>query len=349
MKIYGFTLLRNGVKYDYPFRESLNSLAGITTKIYLSFGNSSDETANELKAFQEKICIIPTIWDENKRSGGEILSEQTNIALTELRRQITSADTWAFYLQADEVLLEDEYDLILADIKKAQEQGCDAIAFRYLHFWQSYNQIAIHKRWYPQEIRAFRLHAPITSYGDAQSFRGQEKVFYSDAHIFHYGHVREKSAYAKKIKDFHRWWHKDEELEKIYASGDKNDKKEKSLHYLGPHPSCMQKRMIAHGWTATPKAEEVFIFGEQNQYSDVFLQKIQAKNTLWTTDWNIIKKKNPKKVVLLQEPSFLQNFSTQFRFGTEVPLQMHSPEARPWTKEFLTTMRFSEKGIAIHK
>lgn len=349
MELFGFTLLRNGVKYDYPFRESLQSLSGITQKIYLALGNSEDSTEDSLSLFQQKLVLIPTVWDETKRAGGEILSEQTNIALQALRNAVKRDHAWGFYLQADEVLNEAEYEKILADIRSANEQGYDAVSFRYLHFWQSYDSIAIHKRWYPQEIRAIRLNSSLESYGDAQSFRGATKIFYSDAHIHHYGHVREKAAYERKLKDFHRWWHKDEELEKVYSAGHKSDKKEKTLRYLGPHPRCMHDRMLSQGWQPAVPAEELFIFGKQEDFSQNFVKHIHAKNVLWTEDWHFLRRQNPNKVVVLKTLSFFEKFLAGFRFRSNVPKKMYSPQARAWQKEFRALLKFSEKGVAVQQ
>ncbi len=239
-KIYGFTLLRNAIKYDYPYKESFESLSGIAEKIYLALGASEDGTEAEVAKIPY-IVSIPTVWDESLRKGGTILSQQTNIALKKLRE--TEIDGWAFHLQADELISDLEYKQILNDFAQAENEGCDAVSFRYLHFWQNYDQVAYAKRWYPQEIRAIRVKCEAESYGDAQSFKPVKKIFYSNAHILHYGHVREKSAYEKKKKEFHHWWHSDEEMKKVISKGEKNDDLEPSLRYLGPHPKAIQNRI----------------------------------------------------------------------------------------------------------
>ena len=50
-EIYGFTLLRNGIKYDYSYHEALLSLAEVTQKIYLALGKSDDGTEESLKNY----------------------------------------------------------------------------------------------------------------------------------------------------------------------------------------------------------------------------------------------------------------------------------------------------------
>ncbi len=144
MNLYGFTLLRNGVKYDYPFRESLRSLVELCGEVYVALGQSEDGTEASLDGINH-LKLIHTVWDEGLRRSGLVLSAQTNIALDALRRAHPKG--WAVYLQADEVLHEAEFAKLRADIYAAEEQGCDAVSFRYLHFWQSYDRLAISPRW----------------------------------------------------------------------------------------------------------------------------------------------------------------------------------------------------------
>ena len=214
MRLYGFAILRNGIKYDYPFLESLQSLDPIVEKTYLALGDSEDKT-NELINENDRLNITHTIWDDNYREGGKILSQQTNLILEKLKNDYGDQENnWGFYLQCDEVLNEEEYSKILEDISCADKMGYDAVRFKYLHFWQSHEQIAISRKWYPHEIRAIKLKSDIKSWGDAQSFKNYKKIYESDAHIFHYGHVREESSYRIKKKDILTYYHQDDKIQK---------------------------------------------------------------------------------------------------------------------------------------
>lgn len=342
--LHGFTLLRNGIKYDYPFRESLQGLRELCASVVVAVGKSDDGTEAALNALDLK--QVPTIWDENKRQGGIILSEQTNIALEELRR-LQGRQGWGFYLQADEAISERDFEKIRQDLAQAEREGYDCISFRYLHFWQSYERICIGKRWYPQEIRAIRLDSEIESYGDAQSFRGWKKRFESDAVIYHYGHVREAGAYNQKKKDFHRWWHSDESMARVHARGEKSDTKEETLNYFGPHPASMKGRIEeAGGLTNLPK-RHLKVLGEQRRFPKEFLNSIQAF-MVWTREERELLKESPADTVLLQPVSRLTYFFSLGRLRSHVPEKMGSPQARPWSPEFLALLRFSERGVRIN-
>lgn len=333
--IYGFTLLRNGLKYDYPFRESLATLRGLTEGVWLALGKSEDGTENAISGFPN-LKVQTTVWDENLRKEGIILSQQTNVALQFLRDHHPQG--WGFYLQADEVLLESEFPQIKRDLEQAEREGCDAVAFRYLHFWQSYDRIAYARRWYPEEVRAIRLEHPIESYSDAQGFRGHKKIFRSNCHVFHYGHVREASAYARKKSDFHRWWHSDEEMKKRATKAETTDAEEPTLAWFGPHPTAMNDR---RGNPPLPPRRKILVYGERGDLSESFWPRVHA-DLEFTLDAERATATPPDQVVFLRKLPLWRSWFKK----SKVPEGMLWKGCRPWTPEFRAILLFSEKGVA---
>jgi hypothetical protein len=342
--IFGFTLLRNGLKYDYPFRESLASLGGLVEKTFLALGQSEDGTEAAVAKIPN-LELIPTVWDEAQRRGGTILSQQTNIALSAARKSIGTG--WAFYLQADECISELDYERIRQDLALAEKQGCDVVSFRYLHFWQSYEKICIGKRWYPQEIRAVRLDSAAESYGDAQSFRGWKKRFESDAVIYHYGHVREAKAYSEKKRDFHRWWHPDSEIAEVVARGEKSDPLEPTLTYFGPHPAAMAERIKSQGGLTLLPKRDIYIYGRAKDYSSEFLSRVEAQ-LHWTQTAKAVVERKDENTILLRELPFWPRLFSWGYFKSQVPKKMGSPQARRWKPEFRALLKFSERGVRVN-
>lgn len=340
MDIYGFTLLRNGIQYDYPFRESLRGLTELCAETYLALGKSEDGTETAMAEFPA-LKIVPTVWDESLRKSGLILSVQTNIALAALRRDHPRG--WGFYLQADEVIDPVDFARIRADLAEAERTGCDAVSFRYLHFWQRYDHVAISRRCYPQEIRAIRLESEAESYGDAQSFRPTRKVFPSDATVYHYGHVRDAEAYARKRWDFGRWWHGDDELAKVLKKGERKEKREKVVTYLGRHPAYMRERMRL---PEPGPRRDVLVYGRESDYSPAFRARVHA-NLRWTTRALDLLFHEPSSVVALEPLPFYVLALSLGRLRSRVPDRMDSPNARPWPRPFLAMLKFSEKGIPL--
>lgn len=341
LPLYGFTLLRNGLKYDYCFQEALTSLSGVCSKIFLALGESEDETAKVISSMPF-IEVIPTVWDESLRAGGLILSQQTNIAL-ERAKACDQADAWGIYLQCDEVFHEEDYELIKEDITKAQQQGCDAISFRYWHFWQTHHHVAINKKWYPQEIRAIKLNSSIESWGDAQSFRNWTKCYQSNARIFHYGHVREPSKYLDKKRDILTLYHSDEKLAKYKKREKKFDNQTKTLLFFGNHPKVMKERIIRLGdiWQL-PAKEEVYIVGDKADFSSKIEQKINAQKVHWSHSLKQVPKKHRRQAII-----FRPNFWQKIFYPSKVPSKMLSPLALEWMSDDLLTLKLSEKNIGL--
>src|SRR5271165_1640619 len=101
MKISGFTIVRNAVKFSYPVLESIRSILPICDEFIVNVGDSDDGTLELIASINSpKIRIIQSQWDMTQ--GSSVLSLQTNRALKEC------TGDWAFYLQSDEVIHESD-------------------------------------------------------------------------------------------------------------------------------------------------------------------------------------------------------------------------------------------------
>ena len=99
----GFTFIRNGVRPDYPVVESISSILPIVDEFIVNVGPDEDGTLDLIRSINDpKIKIIQSQWNPNMNRGGFIFTQQTNIAL------FNCMGEWAFCLQADEVVHEEE-------------------------------------------------------------------------------------------------------------------------------------------------------------------------------------------------------------------------------------------------
>jgi glycosyltransferase involved in cell wall biosynthesis len=254
MTISGFTLVRNGVKFDYPFMESIQSLFALCDEVVINVGISEDDTLQRIEAWKAslpprsaaKVTIFTSEWplnDPAKRQGGQILAEQTNLALKKCKGD------WCLYLQADEVLHEKDYETIRADLDTIDSvHGVDALVFQYVHFYCSYGVIQTSRSSYRREIRAIRNWKGIWSVGDAQSFRyiTGDKIqgVLTKARIFHYGWVRPPEVMKAKTGFMDTLYHAGADAQ-VPATGD--NYKYKRFVGLKPfratHPAIMEKRV----------------------------------------------------------------------------------------------------------
>lgn len=345
VQLYGFSLIRNGLKYDYSFKEAFLSMAPIVNYTMVAVGKSEDHTLDEVKKIPQ-IKVIETEWNQELKQG-LVLSDETNKALNALRKSLTGDElksAWGIYLQADECLHEEDFEVLQRDIEIAERDGHDAIMFSYLHFWQTHHSIATAKRWYPHEVRAIKLDSQIESWGDAQGFRNYKNPYYSHARIFHYGHVRDPKIYLKKMEDMSTLYSKDAHESKYYNAKDRDKKDDhQCIFYWGTHPKVMHERILRLGDVLElPRREEVFIVANPNDFSKQFLSKLNVEKIHWVNSAAAVPEDKKKLCVKLE-----YNLLDKLFKRTEVPLKMRSKSARPWSKELLLVLKLSEKGFGF--
>ena len=250
MQVSGFSVVRNAIRYDYPFLESLRSLLPLVDELVVAVGDCDDGTVEALADLDSpKLKLIHTTWDPAVRSGGLIISQQTNIALDACQGD------WCFYLQADEVLHENDLDrLDRAMRKNIDRKSIDGLSFRYHHFRASYDYRDPLP--YRRQTRIIRRTSGARSYGDACGFRIDDKrlrTVRTGAWIYHYGHVKPPRNMSAKMDYFGS----------LYDGRNIEPGRETSYdtygwdvrsceRFNGTHPGLMAQRIAAQDWSAPP-------------------------------------------------------------------------------------------------
>lgn len=252
MKVTGFTIIRNAIKYDYPVVEAITSILPICDEFIVAVGNSDDHTLQLIEQINSpKIKIIQSVWDDSLREGGKVLSIETNKAFD----TITSQTDWCFYIQSDECVHEKYLDSIKeAMIKYKNDEQVDGLLFNYTHFYGSYRYIGNSRRWYRKEIRIIKNNKQIRSYKDAQGFRkidgSKLHVKQINAEIYHYGWVKPPVLQQAKQESFHKMWHDDNWMKKNIAQKDSFDYSQidSLVEFNKSHPKSMLNRVSRMDW-----------------------------------------------------------------------------------------------------
>ncbi len=254
MRISGFTMVRNATKLHYPIAESISSILPIVDEfvVALGEGDSDDHTRERIEGLDSgKVRIIDTVWDTEAYPDGMENAHQTDIA-----KEACSGD-WLFYLQADEVVHEDDLQHIQESCREyLHDERVEGFLFDYIHFWGSFDRYLNAHGWYPEEIRIVRNDPEIHSWRSAQSFRripdfdGKDyrrlegtyklRVVKLDATILHYGWVRPPHKMGKKKKALRAVHQGGEERKEDAEAFDYGDL-EKLPSYPGSHPAVMKE------------------------------------------------------------------------------------------------------------
>lgn len=254
MKVSGFTIIRNGEKFDYPFTESIRSVLPLCDEMVVAVGNSEDHTREIIeKIGSPKIKIIDTVWDDNLREGGRVLAVETDKA----KAALPANTDWAIYIQADEVLHEKDYPAITKAMQQnLADKRVDGLLFDHLNFYGSFDYIADSRKWSYKQIRIIRNDHSITSFRDAISFMKNGKrlnVKKINAAVYHYGWVRRPDAMQQKMETFNKMWHDDQWMEQNFEKADTFDYTniDSLAHFEGTHPAVMHDRIERMNWHFT--------------------------------------------------------------------------------------------------
>ncbi|NUM49560.1 MAG: glycosyltransferase family 2 protein [Flavobacteriales bacterium] len=251
MKVCGFTIIRNAVKFDYPVVESITSVLPLCDKFIVSIGNCTDGTLGLIQSIpSDKIQIIHSVWDDDLREGGKVLAVETNKAFD----AIPDEYTWAIYIQSDELIHEKYFETIKSAMKKyANHSKVEGLLFKYRHFYGSYDYVGDSRKWYRKEIRVIKNNKQIRSYKDAQGFRKNNqklRVKPIEAYIYHYGWVKHPKYQQAKQEHFHKMWHDDEWVKKNIKITDEFDYTAIDIlkRFEETHPNVMQERVNKINW-----------------------------------------------------------------------------------------------------
>ena len=254
MKVSGFTFCRNAVLYDYPVVESIRSILPIVDEFVVNVGRCNDGTLERIRSIGDpKVRIVESVWDETLRKDGLIYSQQTNIALSHC------AGDWAFYLQADEVIHEDDLPRIVDAMRTHQRSPeVKGLLFRYLHFVGDY--WSTNPWFYHKAVRIIRNNGEVESCGDAVGFHLKATKQYlqngprewlapTGGQVFHYGWVKDPKIMLAKKQEMTKVYHGDHpppSEAKLYSQ-DTFEFEEYGIlkEFRGSHPAVMQARVAA--------------------------------------------------------------------------------------------------------
>jgi glycosyltransferase involved in cell wall biosynthesis len=263
MRVSGVTIAYQAVENGYPVAESIRSMLPVCDEIVVNIGQSDDGTREAVAGIGSgKIRLIADPWDLDLRTKGHLLSRETNRAMD------ACTGDWILYLQADEVLHENDMDEVRRLMRvHLGKPRIDGISFRYVHFYGSPRYYQDHPfRWYPRAVRVVRRDPAIRSVGDALKFRrfapgpfpgapdsrpGRLRAVRSGVRVYHYGWARPPEIMLRKQKHFERFWFDDETIRKKYqaltAAAIYSDLGHLE-RFTGTHPAVMRGRVEAAIW-----------------------------------------------------------------------------------------------------
>ena len=206
MLVSGLSVIKNGIRLGYPFLESIRSAIDICEEFVVVVDPGEDDTLemlHELQMAEPKLKIIETVWSEKVRPQQCVLAQQTNIGLHQCKGD------WVLYLQANEVLHENDLPHLLKLMKEHKDNAeVEAMLFERLTFWADYTHLL---KVYPDRFkfspRIVRPHIGTQSIRDAMSFAVFDdwsihgrypRAIDTGVNIYRYGKVLSRAAMELK-------------------------------------------------------------------------------------------------------------------------------------------------------
>jgi hypothetical protein len=212
MKISAFTFIKNGNIFGFPFRESILSILPIVDEFVVNVGYGDDDTLERIKEIGDrKIRIIESRWNDNMKVSGYVYGQQKMIA------QFNCTGDWAFYLEADEIVHENDLQKIVDACRtNLHDKRVEALTFDYLHFYGNANSYLDSPGWYRREARiirnSIRSIAPDGLFWhvltDKSKVSRYPRAAHTGAGIYHYGWVRSEDEMNRKSANVQKYWDK---------------------------------------------------------------------------------------------------------------------------------------------
>lgn len=257
MKVSGFSFIRDGVRLGYPFVESLRSALPVCDEFIVAVGRSDDGTLERLRALEEpKLRIVETTWNEACRSHGFVYGQQKMIA------QYNCTGDWAFYLEGDEILHEDDQDNLRRAMQHyLEDRDVEALAFDYFHFYGDAAHIHTSAQAYRKAARIIRnslrsiapdgLYWAVIKEKQWHGGRNKRRTRYPRAAalnipIYHYGNARHERYVQAKADTGNQYWSEKQAFSSSYGAIDPQQIGE----FSGTHPAVIADWLRDH---ANPK------------------------------------------------------------------------------------------------
>ncbi|PIQ24557.1 hypothetical protein COW36_11105 [bacterium (Candidatus Blackallbacteria) CG17_big_fil_post_rev_8_21_14_2_50_48_46] len=290
-----YTYLKNGIRFDYPFKESIASALEICDELIICYAtDSEDETPaalQELASQEAKIKLFPSeVWKQNKGHEGEVIRLAAEEAMAYCQGE------WLWHVQADEVYHETDLKKLKDVLLAADARQTDAYRFKILHFYADYQTLISESA---QEIGWYQRCIRLTRRGKTQHIKdawtqildpkAPGKIRDLEIRIFHYGHVREHEAMRRKASYMEQLYAPLPEDFEVCPEGRFSYDRVPEAYletFQGSHPVWMRQRIARSALqhlALLPRKPKVLVISRHHQIKKGFgisLKEIYASGVL---------------------------------------------------------------------
>ncbi|MBF2052217.1 MAG: glycosyltransferase [Candidatus Sericytochromatia bacterium] len=255
-RLSAYSYLYQGVAFDYPFIESLQSVLPVVDELVVTYADPCpDGTYAQLKqlaAHYPQLRLLPSqLWTvKDKPPDGALI----RLAAEEAMAACTG--DWLWHLQADEVYLNADARKIRELVNVSHYQNIHGFIFNVLHFYGDTNTVVgpqgTSVGWYQQCVRLSRK-----GYGQHEGDAWTQSLIPSAVHalrqteirVYHYGHVRRLEVTEAKNRFMYSLYGSDGQRPAHFVSPEHT--RPCLQPFTGPHPESMASRLARQSLAQT--------------------------------------------------------------------------------------------------
>jgi len=249
-------VIKDGLKFDYPFVESIKSQLPIVDKFIVMVATNSDD--GSMTVIQELAKLEPKIFIDNGMEWKDTGDHLHKKILPELG--INSG--WRLMLEADEILHEASYDWIF---KAMQENLSDRYFTRRVNVYRKFSQCYGYNAdglCGSDNVRLSRLENSAIPNQEGFSKIGASDKYIDNILIYHYGLMRKGLVLMNKSKEFMTQYlgFVPEHVQNEINAGmfDVDRLSQNNLQSIPmPHPKVMENWILYHSVDKTRNVEPV--------------------------------------------------------------------------------------------
>lgn len=257
----GNVVIRDGDKYDFPWRECVKSLLPVCDVVSICDGQSTDGTQEAIREWlkiEPKLSLCVYDWPNPHNDNGEFFLQWCNYNRDHLHTD------YQFQMDADEILSEKSYPEVLRLKQTLRPMEASIVVKRWNFYRDAHHVVPKGQCLCADVIRIAPQPLWLASDGyDARGLKAASLKRPSTIEIFHYNWLRKREAYFAKERALQMAWvgSYDPRLEKaekhdgnwmtmvgVNAPGGVGDGWEKNPDkWSGQHPVIMQKWLRERG------------------------------------------------------------------------------------------------------
>ncbi len=234
--IGGTLILRDGDKWDYPWRQAVKSILPVCSEVVICDGGSTDGTLEAVREWMKQEPKLRLVEWPCPPPSADWLMDWWNYA----REHLTTP--WHFFITADECLHEDSYDEVLRFVER--HPGRSALCHT-RNFWFNPQRLIPHGHccgYLGYRLTPQHMWMP-ADHPHAKSVATEAVGVTTDIEVYHYNWMRKESAYLEKEKNLQRLWSgvSDPRLEGVELSDWKRLDffSDPLISFTKPHPRVM--------------------------------------------------------------------------------------------------------------